>query len=293
MTGSELAIVNHQLTSSIDCLELYLNKIRDIPILSADEEAALFKKLRQTNDVGSARILIISHLRFVVYIAKSYAHYGIPLEDLIQEGNIGLMKSVKRYDLSQGTRLITYAIYWIKAQIHEYIQKNWKIVKAVTSKAQRKLFIHLNKNLHSNKWLTQDEAMEISKALNVHTDAIFQMEAELKNSDFYLNDEASDGNTTPISSISDESWSPQILIENEMKGEKTKKLIYKALKKLHPRERHIIINRWLSPKKQKLRELACLYGISEERVRQIEKESLKKMRNYLNFNHNEYYQFLS
>lgn len=291
MTSKALRLYGSDLTLSSDSLSLsgYMANVQDIPLISAEEEQALFQRFKENNDLEAASTLVMSHLRFVVYIAKSYIGYGIPLEDLIQEGNLGLMKSVKKFDTSRGTRLLTCAVYWIKSQIHEYIQKNWRIVKTITSKAQRKLFLHLNKYQKKGIWFSDNEASDIAKELDVTVDDVFKMEKHLKHRDNYIDEFGDeDQNTDPLRApqkyLSDQSLEPLSMIESQSTQDLSKSMINGAITNLDQRSQDIITKRWLSLQKQKLKDLSAQYGISIERIRQIENEALRKMKTYFEQN---------
>ncbi len=289
MTGKALRLYGSDLTLSSDSLAGYMASIQDIPPLSAEKELALFKRFKENNDLDAAKTLVMSHLKFVVYIAKSYTGYGIPLEDLIQEGNLGLMKSVKKYDISRGTRLITCAVYWIKSQIHEYIQKNWRIVKTITSKAQRKLFLKLNTYQKKGVWFSDNEALDIARELDVTVDDVFKMEKHLKYQDNYIDEHNDDDqNKDPLrvsrKYLSDHTVDPLSIIESQSTETLSKNVITGALQNLDSRSQDIIKKRWLTPNKHKLKELSAYYGVSIERIRQIENEALRKMKAYFEYN---------
>ena len=239
-------------------------------------------------DLEAAQKIITAHLRFVVYIAKSYTGYGLPLEDLVQEGNTGLMKSVKRFDLSYGVRLATFAVYWIKAQIHDYIIRNWRLVKVATTKAQRKLFFNLRSLKQKLSWLNQDEASDIAKVLNVDVSDVFDMESRLQQNDCFFDssfeddgEEDYDHHKAKPCYLEDHCHNPeQIVAEHNLQSYCSQQL-QQALHQLDERSRDIISSRWLASKKLGLKALAKRYGISMERVRQIEKRALIKIRERL------------
>jgi RNA polymerase sigma-32 factor len=270
---------------ALGSIEAYTRWAYQIPSLSAEEEISLATKLQAENDLLAARKLVLAHLKFVVKIANSYFGYGLPQADLIQEGNIGLMKAVKKFNPKLGVRLVSFAIHWIKAEIHEYIIKNWRIVKIATTKAQRKLFFNLRKMSKSLKWLNQSETEAIAKELKVTTKDVTHMEATLqKGGDVALygssDDEAENWNS-PIHYLEDQNANPEILAENENWEETQKSNLQEAIAKLDHRSQNILAKRFLAAKKTTLEELATTYKISAERVRQLEQNALQKLRNSL------------
>ena len=267
---------NSQLPSCTGSIDTYINYVMSIPALSTEEEVALAKNLNDENDLGAAKKLIMHNLRYVVFIAKSYSGYGLNLSDLIQEGNIGLMKAVKKYDPEKNLKLITFAVYSIKSEIHEFVIKNWKIVKVATTKAQRKLFFNLRSKKGSLSNLTSNEASLIAKDLGVGVDDVIEMEKRMYSSDLAIEDKDEDSYSPAIHLKSNE-FQPDEILENEEKGFLSKKL-YKVIDGLDERSRDIISSRWLSSQKATLEDLSNKYGISRERVRQIENESILKLK---------------
>ena len=266
-------------------LESYINTIHNIGILTPDQERKLAEDLYYKNDLEAARKLVLAHLRFVVHIAKTYSGYGLSEADLIQEGNIGLMKAVRRFNPEVGVRLISFAVHWIKAEIHEYVLRNWKIVKIATTKAQRKLFFNLRSKKKNLGWLTEDEIKSISKDLGVKPGEVREMEKRLSGLDMsfdpLIGDENKENDYAPANYLQDSSANPSEIIEKEDDSAFNTKQLYEALKLLDDRSRDIIYDRWLSDEKLTLHELADKYGISAERVRQIEQNAMKKVK--LNF----------
>ena len=266
-------------------LESYINTIHNIGILTPDQERKLAEDLYYKNDLEAARKLVLAHLMFVVHIAKTYSGYGLSEADLIQEGNIGLMKAVRRFNPEVGVRLISFAVHWIKAEIHEYVLRNWKIVKIATTKAQRKLFFNLRSKKKNLGWLTEDEIKSISKDLGVKPGEVREMEKRLSGLDMsfdpLIGDENKETDYAPAKYLQDSSANHSEIIEKEDDSALNTKQLYEALKLLDDRSRDIIYDRWLSDEKLTLHELADKYGISAERVRQIEQNAMKKVK--LNF----------
>ena len=268
---------NHTLPSCTGSIDIYINHVMSIPVLSTEEEVALAKNLKETNDLESAKKLIMHNLRYVVYIAKSYSGYGLNLSDLIQEGNVGLMKAVKKYNPEKNLKLITFAVYWIKSEIHEFVIKNWKIVKIATTKAQRKLFFNLRSKKSSLSNLTAKEASSIAKDLSVPVKDVIEMEKRMGNYDIAMDDNDEE-NMTPSDFLKSSELEPDEILENTEKKLITKKL-YKIINTLDQRSKDIIISRWLAEEKTTLEDLSKKYGVSRERVRQIENESILKLKN--------------
>jgi RNA polymerase sigma-32 factor len=268
--------------SAMGSLEAYISAVNQIPMLSAEEEHRLALRLREHNDLTAAQELILSHLRFVVHVARSYVGYGLPLADLIQEGNIGLMKAVKRFDPSLGVRLVTFAVHWIRAEMHDFIIRNWRIVKIATTKAQRKLFFNLRKNKTRLGWMNAEEVRAIARDLDVSEQDVMEMEARLSGRDigFDLPEDSDDDATpSPVSYLVAEGADPAAAYEAESTEANQLEILRDGLAKLDPRTRDIIKRRWLDPdSKVTLQELADEYGVSAERIRQIETNALKKMR---------------
>ncbi|APD87674.1 RNA polymerase sigma factor RpoH [Alteromonas sp. IB21] len=261
-------------------IEGYIQAVSSIDMLSAEEERELAVRLREDEDLQAARKLVMSHLRFVVHIAKSYSGYGLPQADLIQEGNIGLMKAVKRFDPTVGVRLVSFAVHWIKAEIHEFVLKNWRIVKVATTKAQRKLFFNLRKAKKRLGWFTHAEVQTVADELGVSTKEVLQMEARMSSQDqaFDLTaDEDETGNFAPVQFLEDKSSDVETDVINNDWDTAASKRLYSAIKTLDERSQDIIETRWLADNKITLQDLADKYQVSAERVRQIEKNAMKKL----------------
>jgi len=261
-------------------IEGYIQAVSSIDMLSAEEERELAVRLREDEDLQAARKLVMSHLRFVVHIAKSYSGYGLPQADLIQEGNIGLMKAVKRFDPTVGVRLVSFAVHWIKAEIHEFVLKNWRIVKVATTKAQRKLLFNLRKAKKRLGWFTHDEVQTVANELGVSTKEVLQMEARMSSQDqaFDLTaDEDETGNFAPVQYLEDKSSDVETDVINNDWDTAASKRLYSAIKTLDERSQDIIETRWLADNKITLQDLADKYQVSAERVRQIEKNAMKKL----------------
>ena len=263
-------------------LEGYVQAVNAIPVLSAEEERELAMRLQQDGDLEAARQLVMSHLRFVVHVAKSYAGYGLPQADLVQEGNIGLMKAVKRFDPSVGVRLVSFAVHWIKAEIHEYVLRNWRMVKVATTKAQRKLFFNLRKSKKRLGWFSHDEARAVADELGVSVSDVTEMEARMSNYDQafdLVGDEDDEAGFAPVHYLEDKSSDLAATIENDNWDNHATRRLGSALATLDERSQHIIRARWLDDdNKTTLQELADSYGVSAERIRQLEKNALKKLK---------------
>ncbi|WP_343187789.1 RNA polymerase sigma factor RpoH [Buchnera aphidicola (Periphyllus koelreuteriae)] len=282
-------MINKIKFSSIKSLSIYntyIDSSNHLPILSADKEKKLANKFFYNGDLKSAKILILSHLRFVIRIAKNYSGYGLSQSDLVQEGNIGLMKSVKKFNPNLGVRLVSFSIYWIKSEIHEYILKNWRIVKIATTKAQRKLFFNLRKTQKKLSWFNNKEIKNIAKNLRVKNKDVIEMESRMFAQDIFLNNssEQCDPDKSSKNIYSIPYFKEQLIdfthkIENENWKKYIKKKLNLALSNLDLRSRNIIYLRWLNGKKKNtLQDIAKNYGISAERVRQLEKNAMKKLR---------------
>ena len=260
----------------------YIQSVSRVAVLTADEERALAERLHFHDDLDAARQLVLAHLRFVVHIAKSYSGYGLPQADLIQEGNIGLMKAVKRYDPTMGVRLVSFAVHWIKAEIHEYVIKNWRIVKVATTKAQRKLFFNLRSMKKSSRGLTQSEAAAIAEDLNVSTRDVFEMEGRLLSHDTALEGSIDDDDEkaakAPIHYLEDHRYDPALLVEADDTESRNTDNLMAAIHALDTRSQAILARRWLSEDKATLHELADEFGVSAERIRQLEKNAMDKVR---------------
>jgi RNA polymerase sigma-32 factor len=261
-------------------IETYMQAVSGINMLTAEEEKSLAERLQQEGDLEAARKLIMSHLRFVVHIAKSYSGYGLPQADLVQEGNIGLMKAVKRFDPTVGVRLVSFAVHWIKAEIHEFVLRNWRIVKVATTKAQRKLFFNLRKNKKRLGWFSHAEVQKVAEDLGVSTKEVLQMEARMSSHDqaFDLSaDDDESGSFAPVQYLEDKSESVESEVINSDWSKNATDRLYSAIKTLDERSQHIIQTRWLADEKTTLQDLADKYEVSAERVRQIEKNAMKKL----------------
>jgi len=267
------------LPSCTGSIDTYINHVMSIPVLSTEEEVNLAKNLKDTNDLESAKKLIMHNLRYVVYIAKSYSGYGLNLSDLIQEGNVGLMKAVKKYNPEKNLKLITFAVYWIKSEIHEFVIKNWKIVKVATTKTQRKLFFNLRSKKNSLSSLTNKEASSIAEDLGVPIKDVMEMEKRMHNYDLAIEDKDEE-NLSPSYYLKSNELEPDEILEKDEKKMLTNKL-YEVLEKLDERGKDIIRSRWLSTNKLTLEDLSKKYGISRERIRQIENESILKLKKSL------------
>ena len=266
-------------------IESYMQSAYSIPMLTADREHELATRLYSENDLQAAQELIMSHLRFVIHIAKGYAGYGLPQADLIQEGNVGLMKAVKRFNPEVGVRLVSFAVHWIKAEIHEFVLRNWRIVKVATTKAQRKLFFNLRKNKKRLGWFSNDEVNNVAETLGVSTKDVLEMDSRLSNQDqaFELSSDNDDGSISgsfsPAQYLEDKGSDLATLVENQNWDNHANKRLGNALICLDERSQDIIRTRWLTDDKTTLQELANKYEISAERVRQLEKNALNKLKN--------------
>lgn len=273
-----------QFAAPVGSLEAYIHWVNQVPLLSHEEEKQLANDLYYQGDLEAARRLVLSHLRFVVRVAKGYAGYGLPQSDLIQEGNIGLMKAVKRFNPEVGVRLVSFAIHWIKAEIHEFILRNWKIVKIATTKAQRKLFFNLRKATKHLTWFSKTEVENIAKDLKVSEKDVRSMEARL-----HLQDEAFDPITldegeewhSPVHYLEDGRYDPATRLEAEDWSEDQEQRLHYALDNLDQRSQDILKQRWLVENKATLHELANKYNISAERIRQLEKNAMNKIKEEL------------
>jgi len=272
--------------SAAGSLESYVQSVNRFPILSADEELQLAKRLRDEGDVDAARQLVVSHLRLVVAIARGYLGYGLPHNDLIQEGNIGLMKAVKRFDPDRGVRLVSFAIHWIKAEIHEYVLRNWRLVRIATTKAQRKLFFNLRSMKTGLNSLTQGEIRQIAGKLKVKPEEVAEMEMRLSGQDLALESDQEEDRYAPISYLVDSALQPQSAVESDQEERGQTDGLGVALSSLDERSRRIIEARWLREKDTAtLHDLASEFNVSAERIRQIEAKALAKMKVLLGPSH--------
>lgn len=266
-------------------IDKYLSQVYSIPVLTREEELELTREFYETEDIKVAHKLVISHLRFVVHIAKSYAGYGLPLADVIQEGNLGLLKAVKKFDPDKGVRLVSFAVHWIKAEIHEFILKNWRIVKIATTKAQRKLFFNLRSKKKSTGWLSDKEAKKIAADLDVSYKEVMHMENRLNSADSAFDmpcDEEDDEKAfSPSQFLEDHSFSPDQIVEKENYESVNHTALMKNISTLDRRAQDIIRARWLDDHKLTLNELADKYSVSAERIRQIEASAFKKLKTSL------------
>ncbi len=274
----------YQMAVPIGSLEAYSYRVNEIPMLTLEEEQALANNYRESNDLESARKLVLAHLRFVVKVAAGYSGYGLSRADLVQEGNIGLMKAVKRFDPSVGVRLVSFAVHWIKAEMHDFIIRNWRIVKIATTKAQRKLFFNLRNSKKRLGWFSNQEVQDVASALNVSEAEVLRMEERLN-----AHDAAFDGHPTndeenfqaPMHYLEDKSMDPAMLIESDNWAAQGSHDLQEALAQLDPRSQHILTARWLGEKKETLQSLADKYSISPERIRQLEKNALNTLKDVL------------
>jgi len=267
-------------------IDAYISAVNRLPMLTQEEEISLARRLRDENDLGAAQKLVMSHLRLVVSIARGYLGYGLPHADLIQEGNIGLMKAVKRFDPDQGVRLVSYSMHWIKAEMHEYILKNWRLVKVATTKAQRKLFFNLRSHKTGLDSMTPDQVNELAKVLNVKREEVIEMETRLSGRDIALEapTDDEDDKFAPIAYLSSDAQEPTRVLESKNYDRLQTEGLSTALEKLDPRSRRIVEARWLANDDGSgatLHELADEFGVSAERIRQIEAVALKKMKGSL------------
>ena len=269
------------LAGPVGSLDAYIQAVGSVPVLSKEDEQALAHRFREEEDLDAARELVLAHLRFVVHIAKGYTGYGLPLSDLIQEGNVGLMKAVKRFDPDYDVRLVSFAVHWIRAEIHEFVLRNWRIVKVATTKAQRKLFFNLRKAKKNLAWLTFDETQAVAADLGVSPEEVTEMEKRLHARDAIF-DPAPDADDerafTPAAYLPSPDADPAKLVETADFNDDASTRMASAIRTLDDRSRHIIESRWLSEDKLTLHELADEYGISAERVRQVEANAIKKLR---------------
>ncbi len=267
---------------SVGTFDAYLNVVRQMPKLTVEQERALALRYRDYGDLEAARELVMTNLRFVVHVARGYSGYGLSMPDIIQEGNIGLMKAVKRFDPDVGVRLVSFAVHWIKAEIHEYVIKNWGIVKVATTKAQRKLFFNLRKSKQDLGWLTNDEASAIAEDLDVDVSAVYEMEKRLDSRDMSFDmpvDETSEESfVAPASYLYQQGGDPSVLLENSDWEGHEHDVLAEAMAGLDERSLDILSSRWLKDKKATLHELAERYNVSAERIRQLEQNAMKKLR---------------
>ncbi|MFI0412879.1 MAG: RNA polymerase sigma factor RpoH [Candidatus Thiodiazotropha sp.] len=266
-------------------MDAYISAAFQLPMLSAEEEKSLAVRLRDHKDLQAAQTLITSHIRFVVRIARNYSGYGLALPDLIQEGTVGLMKAVKRFDPDMGVRLVSFAVHWIKAEIHEYILKNWRIVKVATTKAQRKLFFNLRSSKKRLGWFSKEEVNDVAQDLGVKPETVMEMESRLSGKDIAfdgpMQEDDDQVTATPAGYLSDMRMEPASLLESSDSESQMKQRLVNAMQDLDERSREILQARWLGDKKSTLHELAERFQVSAERIRQIEKNAMKKLKTQL------------
>jgi len=263
-------------------LDTYIQSVNSIPVVSAEEERELALRFQNEGDLDAARQLVMAHLRFVVRVARGYNGYGLPLADLIQEGNIGLMKAVKRFDPEVGVRLVSFAVHWIRAEMHEYILRNWRIVKIATTKAQRKLFFNLRSAKKRLGWLNRDEVDAVAKDLGVTSKDVIEMEKRMSNYDASfdgtMNDDEDENIYAPVAYLENKSAGPEEQLEFDQVDDQNQEKLQLAIATLDDRSRDIIAKRWLTDNKATLHELAAEYDVSAERIRQIENNAMNKLR---------------
>ena len=284
MNGTALALPNPSLILSgpVGSLEAYVERVSGIPMLGRDEEFALARRFRDHQDLDAARDLVLSHLRFVVHIARGYMGYGLPVADLIQEGNVGLMKAVKRFDPGMGVRLVSFAVHWIRAEIHEYVIRNWRLVRVATTKAQRKLFFNLRRMKKNLAWLSDEETEAVAGELGVEPREVREMEQRLSARDLSF-DPAPDTDeeeavVSPSLYLPSPESDPAAIVEQDQWDGEVAGSLATALEGLDERSRTVIRARWLAEEKKTLQDLADEYGVSAERIRQIETAAMRKLR---------------
>jgi RNA polymerase sigma-32 factor len=269
------------LAGPVGSLDSYIDRVSQIPVLSKEDEIALAVRFRSEADLDAARQLVLSHLRFVVHISRGYLGYGLPMGDLVQEGNVGLMKAVKRFDPTVGVRLVSFAVHWIRAEIHEYVLRNWRLVKVATTKSQRKLFFNLRKMKKNLAWLSEAETAAVAHDLGVDIADVREMEQRLSARDmsFDPTPESDEEETySPAMYLPASNADPAVEVENEEWEEDSTERLSMALEKLDERSRSILKRRWMTEDKATLHELADEYGISAERVRQVESNAISKLK---------------
>lgn len=279
--STALTSYNLPIPCALGSLDAYISAVNRVPMLSPEEEIELGYKVRDENDIDAAKRLIMSHLRFVVHVARGYQGYGLGMGDLIQEGNIGLMKAVKRFDPTHEVRLVSFAVHWIKAEMHEFILKNWRIVKVATTKAQRKLFFNLRKSKKRLGWLKHEEVLTVARELKVDPSDVREMEARLNGRDLAFDapsDSDDDDRPSPVAYLVDHSMSPLDTLESDDDDGHRVDALREGLARLDARSREIVQRRWIDENKATLQELADQYGVSAERIRQIEGNAFKKIR---------------
>ncbi|HDP90389.1 MAG TPA: RNA polymerase sigma factor RpoH [Thioalkalivibrio sp.] len=282
LNNPALITTSGQLPAPVGNLDSYIQAVSRLPVLSAEEERSLAVRLREFNDLDAARTLVIHNLRFVVQVARGYSGYGLPLGDLIQEGNIGLMKAVKRFDPDMKVRLVSFAVHWIRAEMHEFILRNWRIVKVATTKAQRKLFFNLRGAKKRLGWMNRAEVETVARDLGVKPEEVMEMEARLSHHDTAFEARADEDDDAPMAPASylaaDEDTDPARQVERDDWDRHSRKRLTRALGELDERSRDILASRWLAEEKATLHELADRYSVSAERIRQIENNAIRKLR---------------
>ena len=279
--GKDLVPSHLMAPAGTGSLDAYMQEVNKIPVLTLEEEQSLARRYRDEEDLDAARLMVMSHLRFVVHVARGYSGYGLPLGDLIQEGNIGLMKAVKRFDPDQGVRLVSFAVHWIRAEIHEFILRNWRIVKVATTKAQRKLFFNLRKQKKRLGWLNQTEVNRVAEDLGVKPEVVTEMESRLAGQDIgfdLTNDDDDSHYVAPAAYLEGLTVSPDEAAEAADWEQHHHNLLFDGVESLDDRSRDIIQSRWLMDPKTTLQELADKYDVSAERIRQLEAVALKKLK---------------
>jgi RNA polymerase sigma-32 factor len=272
------------LTGPIGSFDAYVDRVSRVPVLSREDEVALATRFREQEDLDAARTLVLSHLRFVVHIARGYVGYGLPVNDLVQEGNVGLMKAVKRYDPTVGVRLVSFAVHWIRAEIHEYVLRNWRMVKIATTKAQRKLFFNLRRMKRNLTWLSADETQAVARELGVSPAEVTEMEQRLSAHDLSFDptpQSDDDDSYEPAAYLPAPNADPAVAVEGEEWETNSKGELVEAVQSLDPRSRDILQRRWLGENKATLHELAAEYRVSAERIRQIEANAITRLRRLL------------
>ena len=281
--SNELILATNHLPITSGSLDQYIQRVNTIPMLTAEEELDLGNRLQENADLDAAQTLIMSHLRFVVRIARGYQGYGLPLADLIQEGNVGLMKAVRRFKTDRQVRLVSFAVHWIRAEIHEFVLKNWRIVKIATTKAQRKLFFNLRSSKKRLGWFSQQEVEDVAKDLGVKPETVLQMEARLSNYDVAFDTSADDDDDSsyisPAAYVASPLNDPAKQLEQDDWQDQRLQILTESLETLDDRSKDILMSRWMDDEnKATLHELADKYGISAERIRQLEKNAMKKLK---------------
>jgi RNA polymerase sigma-32 factor len=275
------SIDTQQLAGPLGSLDAYIERVSTIPVLTREQEITLARRFRGADDLEAARQLVLSHLRFVVHIARGYVGYGLPMGDLVQEGNVGLMKAVKRFDPDVGVRLVSFAVHWIRAEIHEYVLRNWRLVKIATTKAQRKLFFNLRRMKKNLAWLTDAETRAVAHDLGVTPAEVTEMEKRLSSRDLSFDpmpDSDDEDSYSPAVYLPAADADPSVLVEREEWDDTTADRLSVALEGLDARSRDILKSRWMTDEKATLHDLAERYGVSAERIRQLEANAIKKLR---------------